>query len=174
MLRWLASNGQPDARYFLRDALDSPEVQNAFDVILIDAPPRLTTGAINALVASTHFLVPTKLDGLSAETMGSFLRQVAGLKAHMKLDLSLAGVVGMMTPSQPLTSPLRPANQDALGRVRTSLRREWRDDEYVFKRDIQERASISNAAGKELSTDAVALQMFKELGDELSSRLRLT
>jgi cellulose biosynthesis protein BcsQ len=85
MLRWLRQQGQPDTRYYLAQTLLSEHVQSAahgFDIVLIDAPPRLTTGAINALVACTHLLVPTKLDPLSAETVGSFLKQVTALSVR--------------------------------------------------------------------------------------------
>jgi chromosome partitioning protein len=76
MLRWLRRLGQPDIRYNLARVLMSDHVQSqkkGFDIVLIDAPPRLTTGAMNALAACTHLLVPTKLDMLSAETVRSFL-----------------------------------------------------------------------------------------------------
>lgn len=92
MLRWLRQQGQPDIRYHLANVLLGDHVQSVadgFDVVLIDAPPQLTTGAINALVACTHLLVPTKLDPLSAETVGSFLKQASALRSQLDLVFRL-------------------------------------------------------------------------------------
>jgi cellulose biosynthesis protein BcsQ len=170
MLRWLRNNGQPDVRYNLAQVLMSDPVQQTFDVVLIDAPPRFTTGAINALVACTHLLVPTKLDGLSAETVGSFLRQAAALRRQLNLGFELAGVVGTMTPAQPLDKKLGPAEMDGLAIVRRGLA-EWPRDRYVFERDIQERAEIRKVAGKRVAYHGLPADMFRQLGDELSGRI---
>src|SRR5262252_126831 len=51
MLEWLQGGGQPDIRYCLAQVLLKRHVQNEFDIVLIDAPPRLTTGTVGALVA---------------------------------------------------------------------------------------------------------------------------
>jgi chromosome partitioning protein len=173
MRRWLAEGGKPDSRYFLSDVLMGSFVQDpthGFDVVLVDAPPRLTTGAINALVGSTHLLVPTKLDLLSAETVGSFLRQVWSLRKNMNLGIELAGVVGTMSPAQPLNAKLRPVQQDALAVVKAGLA-EWGASTYIFDRDIQQVAAITDTAGQGISRDAKVKEMFTALGDELLPRL---
>lgn len=170
MLRWLRQQGDPDIRFNLAQVLMSDDVQNSFDLVLIDAPPRLTTGAINALAACTHLLVPTKLDALSAETVGSFLRQVATLRRQLSLGFELAGVVGTMTPAQPLERQLGRAEQDALAIVRRGLA-QWPRDRYIFKRDIQDRADIKHVAGRQLAYAGLAADMFRQFGDELSARI---
>jgi cellulose biosynthesis protein BcsQ len=109
MLRWLVEGGTPDIRFHMAQTLLSERVQNeefGFDVVLIDAPPRLSTSAIEALTAATHLLVPTVLDRLSAETTGSFLKQVWELRSRLNPGLELAGVVGTKTPARPLGSEL--------------------------------------------------------------------
>ena len=136
MLRWLKTGGDPDIRYHVAEALLSSHVQDhthGYDVVLIDAPPRLTTGAVGALVAGTHLLVPTILDPLSAETAGSFLRQAWALRVRLNLGIELVGVVGTMTPPQPLENALGSRQQDALGIVRAGLS-EWPADTYIFQK----------------------------------------
>ena len=68
MFRWLTAR-EPEVRYNLHHYLQSHVFQTdsryAFDLVLIDCPPRLLTGSVNALAASTHVLVPTILDGQS-------------------------------------------------------------------------------------------------------------
>lgn len=69
-----------DIRFILSQTLQNPRVQAEFDLVLIDAPPRLTTSHIQALCASTHVLIPTILDGLSSDAVARYLDQLATLK----------------------------------------------------------------------------------------------
>jgi chromosome partitioning protein len=66
-----------DLRYRLAEALLHPQVQNNFDLIIIDSPPRLAPSHIQAMCASTHLLVPTILDGLAGDAVARYLDQVA-------------------------------------------------------------------------------------------------
>jgi cellulose biosynthesis protein BcsQ len=96
LVEWLVGDGTRDIRYHLAELLLSDEVQRRYDRIIIDAPPRLTTAHVQALSASTHVLIPTVLDQLSGEAVGSFVEQ---LITHAKLwpYLKIIGVVGSMT-----------------------------------------------------------------------------
>jgi cellulose biosynthesis protein BcsQ len=177
MLRWLASGGTPDIRYQVAQVLMSQKVQDertGFDIVLIDAPPRLTTSLVGALVAGTNLLVPTILDKLSAETTGSFLRQVWTLKQSLGLGLELAGVVGTMTPARPLGKALGPTEVDALGMVRDGLA-EWKGDGHIFSMDIQDVAAIKNCAGvsNPYFSATNVRDMFDALGNELCERARV-
>lgn len=69
-----------DVRYNLADVLHCDAVREAFDLIVIDCPPRLTVSAVQALAASSHVLIPTILDRPSAEAVVSFIEQIEGLK----------------------------------------------------------------------------------------------
>jgi chromosome partitioning protein len=73
MMGWLIREGGDDIRYRLARVLLDDKIRQKFDVVLIDAPSRLTTGMVNALCASTHLLVPTIFDPFSAETVARFL-----------------------------------------------------------------------------------------------------
>ncbi len=87
----------PDARYLLARILHSKIVQTAFDLVIIDCPPRLTTSKIQALCASSHLLIPTIFDRASAEAVVSFRDQVETLKdARICPHLDYIGVVGTM------------------------------------------------------------------------------
>jgi len=96
MIHWLTGHEPRDVRYLIKDVLYSDDVQNAFDVIVIDCPPRLTTGAIQALASSTHLLIPTILDHLSVIAVQSFLDQIV-VNRLIWPKLRLAGVVGTLT-----------------------------------------------------------------------------
>ena len=84
-----------DVRYNLADVLHSEAVREAFDLIIIDCPPRLTTGTVQALCASSHLLIPTILDRPSADAVIKFCEQVEGLKAaQICPNIKILGVTG--------------------------------------------------------------------------------
>lgn len=69
-----------EMRYNLAQLLHSEAVRDNFDLVIIDCPPRLTSGTIQALCASSHVLIPTILDKPSAESVVSFCTQVETMK----------------------------------------------------------------------------------------------
>jgi cellulose biosynthesis protein BcsQ len=89
-----------DVRYTLAEILHSDSVSQAFDLIIIDCPPRLTTGEIQAFCASTHILVPTIFDRPSAQAVVSICHQIEILKnSEICPYLKYIGVVGSMWQS---------------------------------------------------------------------------
>ena len=106
-----------DVRYTLAKVLHSDVVQKAFDLIIIDCPPRLTTSEIQAFCASSHLLVPTIFDRTSAEAVVSLCGQVETLKrAGICPHLEYIGVVGTMW-----RRPGRVAQATAMTLVRDAL-----------------------------------------------------
>lgn len=86
-----------DVRYNLAELLQSKAVRDAFDIVIIDCPPRVTTGTIQALCAGTHILIPTILDMPSAEAVVAFCEELQILKkAEIFPKLSYVGLVGTM------------------------------------------------------------------------------
>jgi len=86
-----------DVRYTLAKILHSDIVQRAFDLIIIDCPPRLTTSEIQALCASSHLLIPTIFDRTSAEAVVTLYQQIETLKrAGICPHLKHMGIVGTM------------------------------------------------------------------------------
>lgn len=170
MLRWLARNIETDIRYNLLEALMHNDVQGAFDIVLIDAAPRLTTGTINALLASSHFVVPTILDDLSTETLPSFLRQARTLfKEALNPNLELAGVLATMTDQ----TELRDHESMTMRTVRDTVREEWGPTGHVFETTIPDRVTVAKAAGKKLAfvEDPGARAFFEKAAMELRGRI---
>lgn len=86
-----------DVRYTLAEILHSNSVRAAFDLIIIDCPPRLTTSEIQAFCASTHLLIPTIFDRTSAEAVASLCGQIETLKKNNICPyIKYIGVVGTM------------------------------------------------------------------------------
>jgi chromosome partitioning protein len=129
MVEWLLGVRGNDVRYHLAEVLHSELVQRGYDIIIIDAPPRLTTACVQALCAATHVLIPTVLDELSAESVGAFAEQ---LRVGQKLwpHVRVAGVVGTMTEQ----------NTTKDGVLREKPLNGYENDAQVLVRDVLARA----------------------------------
>lgn len=93
-----------DERFRLAHVMLHPDVRRHFDVIIIDTPPRMTLGTVNALVASHALVIPTILDKVSAESIKPFLRQIIDLKDGLELySLQFAGIIGTMARARKLS-----------------------------------------------------------------------
>lgn len=99
MIEWLIGDRQTDLRFRLASVLHSQAVRDAFSVVIIDCPPRITTATVQALAAGTHLLIPTVLDDPSAEAVVTFVREVERFKkANICPYIRYIGVAGSMEP----------------------------------------------------------------------------
>jgi chromosome partitioning protein len=92
MVEWLLGCYSSDPRYWLAEALLDPEVQARYDRVIIDAPPRMVAGCVQALCASTCVLIPTVLDQLSSDAVDRFVTQLEEEKLLWP-KLKIAGVL---------------------------------------------------------------------------------
>ena len=83
--------GEMDGPYRLKDKMK--EVTSEFDYIFIDTPPTLGMITVNALVASTHVLVPIQSSYFALEGTDDLLETIDKIKARPNPDLQLLGVV---------------------------------------------------------------------------------
>jgi chromosome partitioning protein len=84
-------SGQFDAPYRLKDAL-APILKD-FDYIVIDTPPSLGILTVNALVASTHLLVPIQAAYFAIEGTDDLLETYERIRQRPNPDLKMLGVV---------------------------------------------------------------------------------
>lgn len=83
--------GQFDAPFKLKDAL-APVLKD-FEFIVIDTPPALGILTVNALVASTHLLVPIQAAYFAIEGTDDLLETYSRIRARPNPDLKVLGVV---------------------------------------------------------------------------------
>ncbi len=83
--------GQFDAPFKLKDALAT--VQKDFDYIVLDTPPSLGILTVNALVASTHLLVPIQSAYFAIEGTDDLLETYERIRARPNPGLKMLGVV---------------------------------------------------------------------------------
>jgi chromosome partitioning protein len=83
--------GQFDAPYRLKDSL-SPILKD-FDYIVLDTPPSLGILTVNALVSSTHLLVPIQAAYFAIEGTDDLLETYERIRARPNPGLKVLGVV---------------------------------------------------------------------------------
>src|SRR6204780_106788 len=83
--------GQFDAPYRLKDAL--APVLKEYDYIVLDTPPSLGILTVNALVASTHLLVPIQAAYFAIEGTDDLLETYERIRARPNPGLKVLGVV---------------------------------------------------------------------------------
>ncbi|MGO9474731.1 MAG: ParA family protein [Rhodomicrobium sp.] len=172
-----------DVRYLLAEALLDPLVQANFDLIIIDAPPRLTTSHIQAMCAATHLLIPTILDNLSGDAVARYLDQIATHKLgtpnypHRAIcpHLQPIGVVCTLLPSQPnlnLEGPLKELRQRiAAARLQPDIVPQdcFIKNRPVYRNEAGERIAYA-AASNDQQHEALRAEV-DELGKWLGPRL---
>ncbi len=84
-------SGQFDAPYKLKDAL--APIQKDFDYVIIDTPPALGILTVNALVASTHIIVPIQAAYFAIEGTDDLLETYERIRARPNPNLKVLGVV---------------------------------------------------------------------------------
>lgn len=165
-----------DVRYRLAHALLRPEVRQSYDVIIFDMPPRMSLGAVNALVASHYFVAPTILDKLSIEAIAQFLTLMRAVKTDMDLRLDFAGVVAMMTRGKTLSK----RDREMLRHVERASQ-SWGDRAHgPIMQHLPRREAVAAAAGEALAYNTACddgtdlCGFFDAIFAELLTRIGLT
>lgn len=177
LMRWLLQLDVEDPRYALARVLAAPEINKKFKVVIIDTPPRLTLASVNALCAGTHFVVPTILDGLSIENVGSFLQQTSDwFRKDLNPRIQLAGIIGTMT-----TSNVNLSNVELI--ARTTLAKmaleHWGAGPHVFEQFVPDTARFRADAGYDIAylderrPNETTRKVIEKLGEEVATRIKL-
>jgi len=83
--------GQFDAPYKLKDSL-APVIKD-YDYVIVDTPPALGILTVNAMVASTHLLVPIQAAYFAIEGTDDLLETYERIRARPNPALKVLGVV---------------------------------------------------------------------------------
>lgn len=83
--------GEFDSHYRLRDKIEP--IREMYDYVIIDTPPTLGILTVNALVASTHLLVPIQSSYFALEGTDDLLETYEKIRARPNPDLRFLGVV---------------------------------------------------------------------------------
>ena len=83
--------GELDSHFRLKDKL--AQVLKDYDVVVIDCPPALGLLTVNALVASTHLLIPIQSSYFALEGTDDLLETIEKVRMRANPDLRILGVV---------------------------------------------------------------------------------
>ncbi len=171
MLSWLLGDTSMDARFVMARYLLHPVVQASYDLIILDCPPRLTTGVINALTCSTHVLIPTKLDRMSSQAVTTFIRQLREMRPLLFPKLEILGVIGTMVDnSVSLTANERGIWAD----MAMDLPPQWRGPVHLFEgAEIPQKSAVAAASGSDFAylKDKSTRELMDRLGDAIVEQL---
>lgn len=92
--RALGEPGRGGASQRLKRGLRRLEVDERFDVVLVDCPPGMTPLTMNALVAAGSVLVPTQLDFLSVAGLAVLTQTIDEVREYDNPGLRYLGIVG--------------------------------------------------------------------------------
>ena len=138
---WQAALADDPKRSFrLRDALRGYRervTENAYDIILIDCPPSLSSLTVNAMTASDSLLVPLQCEFLAMEGLSQLLRTVQIVKNGLNPSLNIQGIVlTMFDKRNRLSSEVAAEAREKLGgRV------------YIYDTVIPRNVKLSEAPG---------------------------
>jgi len=102
--------GEFDSHYRLRDKLEP--LRELYNYIIIDTPPTLGILTVNALVASTHLLVPIQSSYFALEGTDDLLETYEKIRARPNPDLRFLGVVVTLYDRRTVLS------RDIVGQIR--------------------------------------------------------
>ena len=130
----------PKRSFRLRDALRGYRervTENAYDIILIDCPPSLSSLTVNAMTASDSLLVPLQCEFLAMEGLSQLLRTVQIVKNGLNPSLNIQGIVlTMFDKRNRLSSEVAAEAREKLGgRV------------YIYDTVIPRNVKLSEAPG---------------------------
>jgi len=77
----------------LKDKFQVVRESGEYDAILIDTPPTLGMITVNALVASTHILIPIQSSYFALEGTDDLLETIEKIKSRPNPNLQILGVV---------------------------------------------------------------------------------
>lgn len=83
--------GELDSHFKLKDQLAT--VLSDYDAVVIDCPPALGLLTVNALVASTHLLIPIQSSYFALEGTDDLLETIEKVRLRANPDLRILGVV---------------------------------------------------------------------------------
>jgi cellulose biosynthesis protein BcsQ len=167
---WLLKPEVRDVRYDLRRALHDPVIQDRFDAILLDCPPRLSTACINALTCCDYVLIPVLLDKTSMDAVPRLLKWLRLLQARgVCPELRILGVLANRTRTK---DKLGGRERDRWSSLADKCAVAWGEPVHLMERWIPNKASFADAAEsrKLAALDDELAPIFKDLLAELKRR----
>jgi len=174
--RWLLNDEEgPDVRTRLELILSNQKLmqEQGYDIVIMDAPPRLSLSSVNALRATDYILIPSKLQELSTKPIAQMLRDLREFQKRIDANFSISGVVGSMTQKEKQVS----GNETfAVERIKEALR-EYAPEAKFYRQLIPNRVSLGRPPGAPIGyllsghDGQVAREIFDQLASEVMASM---
>lgn len=148
----------------LRDFIETAAEDEAYDYVLFDCPPAFNAASSAALYASTHAVIPIKLDRFSLSGLSNMILQIHNMH-QINPRLRVAGcLITMWTKTcADAESELRKLDKRVLPTFKQVIRRSDRVDASTFDGEPLTTFSPRSAAG--IDYRAWVKEFLKEVGD---------
>jgi len=125
---WASS--APGLVFRLRRAFTRAAV-NAYDRVILDGPPDLGPGAVSAVVAADHVIIPTRPERMSMQGVARTVEMVGLIRRDMAPNVALTAIIPIAVDARVSEHKARVAElQDAYGKLVTaSIPHRLRSDE---------------------------------------------
>jgi cellulose biosynthesis protein BcsQ len=172
VFRWLTREDRRDIRYNTHLILSSALVRQKYDIVIIDAPPRLMTAMVNAICASTHILIPTILDGVSASAAINTVDAIIKIKNALSPSLKIIGILPTFVSQAGAFSPSERKSLEYIAQEISGRFSGIQDAPIqIFEQErILRRSAISKVAGEKVAffEDTEVHQMYASLAWKLA------
>lgn len=160
---------QPDYLMFrLKNQLESPEIQNDYDLVFLDCPPQLGKLLTTALYATQHIIVPCSADAMGLQGLSDLAYTVRQIKENVNAEIEMLGaVMNLYKPQRNLSAEARNAVEEAGSYVG-----------QVFDTNIHDYSKIAEAPSQRkpvvrYAPNHKAAEQFENLTDEVLAKLKL-
>lgn len=172
VFKWLTGEDKRDIRYNTHRILSSTLIRAKYDIVIIDAPPRLMTATVNAICASTHILIPTILDGVSASAAINTVDAILKIKKALSPSLKIMGILPTFVSQAAVFGPSERKSLEYLTQEISSRNSGIQDPPMqIFEQErILRRTAISKVAGEKVAffEDTEVHQMYATLACKLA------
>lgn len=168
-MHWLLRLGRRDTRFLLRRALHQRRVTKEYNVILLDCPPLINTGCVNALAAADYVLVPVTPSKKSLERVPQLLKMLRALGARINPTIHPLGIILNRTYGQNLTA----MEQDSWKQLQNQCQDVWGSPVYACRTHIRQTTEVRDAESQFVAPGPGSdlYDYFKRLVLELEERL---
>lgn len=163
-----------DVRTKLERVLNSEAfAKEEYDLVVFDAPPRLSIASVNALRACHYLIIPSRLQPLSAKPVAQMIRYLKKFTIRVGSDFKVLGVVKSMTRNE--GAPTNTETPSIL-EIETALS-ELPYQARVFRTQVPDRVFIGRPPTAPIAylldgpDGRTAREVFDKLADEIQSNI---
>ncbi len=111
-------------------------VEDQYDTVFIDAPPRLGVLTTNALAAAQSVIIPTQAEPWAAQGIAIILRQILGVRQFLNRQLLVKGILFTMVQNTQV-------QRETISAIMGELGQQY----HIFRHYIPRNTDLAAAAG---------------------------